>query len=201
MDSGQRFLPFSRDEIRSGALENWLKERIFALEIEIGSGQGSFLCRLAKTHPDARFIGIDLNFERCLTACERAYRMALSNVRVVNMEGREFITEHVSSQSLRAIHIYFPTPYPASIGCSERLVSPVFLEEAYRTLISGGSLRIVTDHEEYFDEICAHVRRMRWWNTSWRAPLLPRYKDEIVGTPCELKYAIERPPQQLHLIK
>ena len=189
------------DLLRKGALSDWLRNRWVPLEVEIGSGQGRFLCQLAKHSPDTRFLGVDLDLARCRIACERVRRMHLANIRIINIEAHDFFQSYVLSNSLKAVHVYFPTPYPHSIGLSSRLLTEDFLQEVYRALISGGAFRLVTDHTEYFNQICMNIRKMRWWNTTWHPPL-PRAEDGlIIGTPCELRFGTEERALELHLIK
>lgn len=186
-------------DVSAGALEDWFGNRSLPIEIEVGSGQGKFLCELASTQPSTKFIGIDLNRWRCEIASNRIHNSGLVNVRIVNMEAELFVRQNVPSSLIKALHIYFPTPYPNSLGLTQRLLTLTFLQEAYRVLISGGSLRIVTDHEHYFGEICAHIRLMPWWNISWFPPIRRLDSSLVVGTPWE--FFNHKEVFELHLIK
>lgn len=176
-------------EIEGTLLQHWLVDRSIPLEIEVGSGPGHFLCKLARHKLGTRFIGIDVKRERCDSAASRALSWRLTNVCVVNEEAHRFISTHIETSSISSIHVYFPTPYPRALGLSRRLMNSDFLAELHRVLIPGGILRIATDHREYFRSMCLGLRAKPWWNMSWEPPLPPEQLLEMkVGTPCEMKY-------------
>jgi len=100
------------------------------------------------------------------------------------------------------VHIYFPTPYPQSIGLTNRLVNRAFLEQVYRILVSGGSLRIVTDHEEYFSGICDSLRTRPWWYVDWFSPLPYKTpKGFVIDTPSESRYKTDSEVFNLQVVK
>ena len=177
------------DQAPSGLLEDWFSDRYGDLEIEVGCSHGNFLCRIARANPFTKFIGIDVNADRCYRAAMRIVSFNLPNACVVNSEAHGFFLNRVPSNFISGVHIYFPTPYPKSIGLSDRLLSVDFLEEVYRTLRPGGTLRIATDLVGYFNYICDNLRFRDWWKIEWRPPVSDLTdKNLIVGTPCEFKY-------------
>ena len=51
------------------------------------------------------------------------------------------------------MHIYFPDPWPKRKHRRRRLIQQPFLQGVRRVLRIGGWLGIVTDHQEYFQQI------------------------------------------------
>ena len=65
----------------------------------------------------------------------------------------------VPDASLRVIHLYFADPWPKSKHNRRRMVQDRFLLDCHRTLIPGGEMRIVTDHDDYWTWIDEHLAR------------------------------------------
>src|SRR5208337_3759893 len=80
------------------------------------------------------------------------------NVRTARAEAGYFVREFVADASLAVVHIYFPDPWPKKRHHKRRLIQPPFLLEIHRVLKPAGRLQIVTDHEEYFQQIQQVVR-------------------------------------------
>lgn len=56
-------------------------------------------------------------------------------------------------ESLAALHVYHPDPWPKKRHNKRRLIQPIFLEAAARCLQSGACWAVQTDHAEYFSVI------------------------------------------------
>lgn len=166
----------------------WPLDRFTPLEIEIGSGTGKYLCRMARKNIDKKYIGIDINNELCINAQERIDNLGLSNVSIINAEARRFVTENVRSACIAAVHVYFPTPIPQTIGLTQRLICRDFLDQIYRILVPGGSIRVATDDVDYFEITYASFRFLPWWLVDWSPPIPVRTKGLLVDTPGEKQY-------------
>jgi tRNA (guanine-N7-)-methyltransferase len=125
------------------------------VEIEIGSGKGTFLADAAVLRPETNFLAVELAGPFAEHVRDRVRRRDLRNVRVVRAEASGFLERHVPPGSVRVIHVYFPDPWPKKRHHKRRLVAPRFAAVAARALEPGGELRFVTDHEEYFQEAMA----------------------------------------------
>jgi len=165
------------------------------LELEIGSGKGTFLVQQATKTPDVNYIGIEWAKAFWRYAADRARRHGLANVRLLRAEAGAFIRNYVRDNALRQIHIYFPDPWPKARHHKRRLIQEPFLREAYRVLQPGGIIRIATDHADYFQWMQEHVAR-----TSDIYKVLPfespesAGEGELVGTNFERKYRREGRP-------
>jgi tRNA (guanine-N7-)-methyltransferase len=156
------------------------------VELEIGMGKGTFLTEQAKTHPETNFFGIEYARWFWRYASDRLRRNGCLNARTVRAEAAYFLREFVPDESLAVVHIYFPDPWPKKRHHKRRLIQPPFLIEIGRVLKIGGRVRIVTDHEEYFQQIREVVKG---------SPLMEvesgTGEGEIVGTNFERKYRRE----------
>jgi len=128
------------------------------VELEIGIGKGTFITNQAKARPDANFFGIEYARWFWRYASDRLRRNACANARTARAEAAYFLKEFVPDSSLTGVHIYFPDPWPKKRHHKRRLIQPPFLLEIHRVLKPAGRLQIVTDHEEYFQQIQQVVR-------------------------------------------
>ncbi|MBX3375992.1 MAG: hypothetical protein KF678_03195 [Phycisphaeraceae bacterium] len=146
----------------------WFADPGRPLEIEIGSGKGTFLIQHAEQHPETNFLGIEWAREFFEYAADRIRRRragladeetgrdelsaaparALLNVRMLHADASEFIRWRVPDGIVRVIHLYFSDPWPKSRHHRRRVVQDRFLAEAARVLVPGGEVRVVTDHAE-----------------------------------------------------
>ena len=165
------------------------------VELEIGSGKGTFLLAIATALPDHNYIGIEWAKAYADFAADRLRRHGTSNARMVNAEASWWLRCHVPDASLTAIHIYFPDPWPKTRHHKRRLIQLPFLKEVHRMLIPGGKLRLGTDHADYF----AHMQATLAAQTDLQVvefdspvPLKPDAPaGSIVGTNFERKYIAE----------
>ena len=136
-------------------------QRVFApalapplrLAVEIGFGRGEFLMRLAADQPDVAFVGIEYSFKRVLKVARRLARTQLTNVRLVQAEGRQAVRELLEPASVEAFWINFPDPWPKKRHHKRRLIQPGFVREAAGRLVPGGHLHVATDHVAYAEQI------------------------------------------------
>lgn len=180
-------------------------------EIEIGSGKGSFLLQYGSAHRSTNILGIEWAREFYLYTADRVRRSGLGNVRVLHADGSEFIRWRVPDGIVRVVHLYFSDPWPKSRHHKRRVVQDSFLAQCWRVLEPAGELRIVTDHQEYWDWMEARFARWTGGADAGRSgrggpdspPVAGRFErlefappegageGELVGTNFERKYRRE----------
>jgi tRNA (guanine-N7-)-methyltransferase len=139
-------------------LAPWFAAPAQPLEIEVGSGKGSFLLNQAAAEPGTNFLGIEYAREFYLYASDRVRRRGLANVRTLCIDASEFLRWRVPSACARVIHLYYSDPWPKRRHHKNRLVQHEFLATCFRVLGPGGELRVVTDHDELWDWDMAHFQ-------------------------------------------
>ncbi|CAN5685959.1 hypothetical protein BH11PLA1_BH11PLA1_02260 [soil metagenome] len=137
----------------------WFRAPAHPLEIEIGSGKGSFLLDHAAANPGVNLLGIEYAGEFCRYAADRVRRRGLTNVKMLCVDAVEFVRWRVRSASVANLHLYFSDPWPKAKHHKNRVVQDRFLTDAWRVLMPGGELRIVTDHDELWAWNEAHFAR------------------------------------------
>ncbi len=163
------------------------------VEIEIGSGKGTFLLARAGARPEVNFIGIEYVSSYCAYTADRVRRSGLTNVRMLPGDAAPFFRTCVPDASLLRLHVYFPDPWPKRKHHRRRLIQPPFVAEARRTLIIGGQLIIVTDHLDYFQQIRTVLEHAEGFARIPFPRMSPR-EGELVGTNFERKYIAQGRP-------
>ncbi len=165
------------------------------LELEIGSGKGTFLVQQATLTPGVNYIGIEWAKAFWRFGADRCRRHQLANVKLLRAEAGFFIRNYVGDGALRQVHIYFPDPWPKAKHNKRRLIQAPFLRELHRALEAQGRVRIATDHSDYFvwmEEHAAQVSDL-FERLPFESPGSAG-EGELVGTNFERKYRREGRP-------
>lgn len=123
------------------------------LEVELGSGDGSFLARWAGLNPGRNFLAIERLLGRLRKLDRKAQRAGLSNLRLMRIEAAYFLEYLLPLHSTSALHLYFPDPWPKRKHRRNRLVNERFPELIARVLVPEGVCYLRTDDEDYFAQM------------------------------------------------
>lgn len=125
------------------------------LEIEVGCGKGQFLTKRAKAHPECDFLGIERMLERVRLFDGKCTRGQIDNARVLRLEALYTFHYLLPDHHARMVYVFFPDPWPKKKHHSHRLFGPLFRAALWKRLEVGGKLEFATDHQAYFEEVCA----------------------------------------------
>lgn len=123
------------------------------LEVELGSGDGSFLVNYARLHPERNFLGVERLLGRLRKLDRKGLRAGLSNLRGLRVESAYCLEYLLPPGCASALHIYFPDPWPKRKHRKNRLVNARFTEVARQVLAPGGAVYLRTDDEDYFSQM------------------------------------------------
>ena len=123
------------------------------LEVEFGSGDGSFLAEYARQHPEHNFIGVERLLGRIRKLERKGRRAGLTNLRGVRIESSYFLEYLLPVHSVDALHIYFPDPWPKRRHWRHRLINERFPAVARQALAPGGVVYLRTDDANYFAQM------------------------------------------------
>jgi tRNA (guanine-N7-)-methyltransferase len=143
------------------------------IEVELGSGDGSFLVQYARQQPERNLIGVERLLGRLQKMSRKALRAGCANLIGIRIESGYLLEYLLPEKSITALHIYFPDPWPKRKHRENRLINDRFPALAKRVLGSGGSVYLRTDDEDYFEQ----MRSVFGADRSFRE----------VETPCELQ--------------
>lgn len=125
--------------------------------LELGCGTGAYTLGLAGLLP-VNVIGVDVKGARIWQGAKSALEQKIDRVAFLRA-GAEKLEEYFQPNSIEAIWITFPDPFPKKKQAKHRLTSPRFLE-VYKKLLAkpfgsaqgkNGTVNLKTDDEALFD--------------------------------------------------
>jgi len=126
------------------------------LEVDLGSGDGSFLVEMTNRTPERNFLGVERLLGRVRKTCRRMARTGAANGRIIRVESHYLVRYLLPRASASVLHVMFPDPWPKRHHHPKRLIQTGFLDDAREALAPGGELRLTTDDLPYFQ----HMRKV-----------------------------------------
>jgi len=130
-----------------------LFNRAQPIEVELGSGDGSFLANYAKLHPERNFLGVERLLGRLRKLNRKGLRAGLTNAALLRLEASYVIEFMVAPESVDALHVYFPDPWPKRKHRKNRLINERFTEITAKVVKVGGVVYLRTDDLDYFEQM------------------------------------------------
>ena len=122
--------------------------------LEIGCGHGAAALAYAATHPEHDLLAVDVFTPALARMLAEADRRGVTNLWMHQGDAVLLLADQVPSDSLAAVHVFFPDPWPKAKHAKRRFVSRATLDLVADRLVPGGRLLLATDHDGY----AAHVR-------------------------------------------
>lgn len=120
------------------------------VEVEIGCGKGQFIFEKARRNPNVNYVAVEMISNVILTACERAVKDGVKNVRFLNCDAYNLLY-YFTYPVADAIYLNFSTPYPNRSCAGKRLTHPKYLKRYSAILKDGGVIRQKTDDKTLFE--------------------------------------------------
>lgn len=134
---------------------DWLQ--IFGVDgpvhIEIGSGKGRFLLKLAAERPEISLLAVERAGKYHKLVCDKAGRRGLTNVRLLRTTAEDLLFRLLPPQSVDALYVLFPDPWPKKRHHKRRLFTPDVTEAMVGCLKPGAPLLVKSDHPGYAEVI------------------------------------------------
>jgi tRNA (guanine-N7-)-methyltransferase len=125
--------------------------RVAPVHVDLGCGDGSFICALAERMPERNFLGIERLLGRIRSAARKA--ATVGNVRLLRMENSYAVRYLLPAGSVETFYLLFPDPWPKRRHWRRRSVTAEFLRAISEALAENGRFLIATDHFNYFEKI------------------------------------------------
>ena len=119
--------------------------------LEIGSGKGDFLIKMASKFPTKLFIGVEKNVSCAGISAKKIVESKLENVRLLYIDAINLLP-YIKDGSVNTIFLNFSDPWPKKRHHKRRLTSDIFLKEYLRVLPKGGRLIFKTDNIDLFND-------------------------------------------------
>jgi tRNA (guanine-N7-)-methyltransferase len=125
-----------------------------AIEVEIGSSTGEFLCALAQTAPERNFLGIEVTKRAAIEAANQLVEMNLKNVRILRANFK-FLGPLLQPETWDRVYLHFPDPVHKHRDERKRIFDRGFLDQMASVLVKGGEVSVVSDKPDYLAEMLA----------------------------------------------
>lgn len=120
------------------------------LHIEVGSGKGQFIVKMAKAHPDINYIAIELQTSVAVSILDLQLDAQLPNLQIINAHGGD-LEDFFAPNEVDRIYLNFSDPWPKSRHAKRRLTSPEFLRQYHQILPPTGEIHFKTDNQGLFE--------------------------------------------------
>ena len=134
-------------------------ERVFSRSaptvLEIGFGMGETTAAIAQANPQINYLGIEVHAPGIGSLLRLIEALGLHNVRIIQHDAVEVIETMIAPQTLAAIHVFFPDPWPKKRHHKRRLLQPAFARALATRLAVGGYLHVATDWQDYAEWVLA----------------------------------------------
>ncbi|MFI0435788.1 MAG: tRNA (guanine(46)-N(7))-methyltransferase TrmB [Parachlamydiaceae bacterium] len=151
------YVPDLYDDFESFSFPGWKSPLFFDQDkpicVEYCSGNGAWIEARAQIEPHYNWVAIERKFVRVRKIWSKIKNGQLPNLLAVCAEGYQVTRRYIPTESVHAVFINFPDPWPKSRHAKHRIVQVPFIQEIYRILEPSGSLTLVTDDEEYSKEM------------------------------------------------
>lgn len=131
------------------------------LVVEIGFGNGASLADMAEANPDQDFVGIEVHKPGIGHLMLMAQQKKLTNLRIYCHDAIEILEKNIKDNSLAAVHLFFPDPWPKKRHHKRRIVRDDFVELVSRKLKPGGYFHAATDWENYAEHMLGVLSRSK----------------------------------------
>lgn len=121
--------------------------------LEIGFGMGETTAEMARSHPEWNLIGAEVYRAGVGALLSRIEKLGLTNIRIIEHDVVEILTHMIADESLDAVHIYFPDPWPKKRHHKRRLIQPAFIRLLLRKLKEGAIVHTATDWPDYAQQM------------------------------------------------
>ncbi|MCC7098149.1 MAG: tRNA (guanosine(46)-N7)-methyltransferase TrmB, partial [Rubrivivax sp.] len=147
---GPRFvLPFEPRPLDFAAVFGRSAPRV----LEIGFGMGGATAAIAAAQPGVDFLGVEVHEPGVGALLRRIGEMGLANLRIVRHDAVEVLQQMIAPDSLAAVHVFFPDPWPKKRHHKRRLIQPPLVALIASRLAPGGVLHCATDWEPYAEQM------------------------------------------------
>lgn len=117
--------------------------------VEIGFGDGRSTLQVAERNREIDYIAIDVYPPGVGTLLDNIYTKKIDNIKVIDHDAAEVLTDMIPDDSVSGFHIFFPDPWHKKRHNKRRLINSSFISCAACKLRSGGYIYAVTDWEDY----------------------------------------------------
>ncbi|HVL74661.1 MAG TPA: tRNA (guanosine(46)-N7)-methyltransferase TrmB [Noviherbaspirillum sp.] len=121
--------------------------------LEIGFGMGDTTAAIAAAMPEKNFIGVEVHTPGVGSLLKLIGEQNLSNLRIIQHDAFEVVTNMIKPASLAGVHIFFPDPWHKARHNKRRLIQAPFVELLSSRIAPGGYIHCATDWQDYAEQM------------------------------------------------
>lgn len=121
--------------------------------IEIGFGMGDTTLQMALIKPENNYLGLEVYLKGYIKLLSNLGENGIDNVKIMRFNAVDVLEHMIAPSSVSGFHIFFPDPWPKKKHHKRRLMNRDFLNLLATKLKKGGYIYMVTDWEEYAEEV------------------------------------------------
>lgn len=122
--------------------------------LEIGFGMGDTTAAMAAADPGRDYLAVEVHTPGIANLLALIAERGLTNVRVVHGDAMELVHK-IAPDSLDAVHVFFPDPWPKARHHKRRLIQAGNVSLLRQRLRPGGTFHCATDWPHYADAMAA----------------------------------------------
>lgn len=138
--------------------------------LEIGSGMGEATSQLAAAEPEVNYVAVEVYEAGLGQLMRRAEELGVENLRLIQGDAVVLLSEHIAPESLSAVRIFYPDPWPKKRHHKRRLIQPSFVRLVASRMAPKATLHLATDWEDYAEqmlEVCSAEPTLRNRYDGW----------------------------------
>ena len=139
---------------------NWEEQKEWILEI--GPGNGHFLCSIAASNPQKSFLAVEIRAGRFQKIAEKIKKQNLQNIILIHGNAAVCLFPLLKDKKLKEVYILFPDPWPKRRHHKHRLLQTEWIDQLAQSLKPEGTIWTATDHEDYARQISSIFPQERW---------------------------------------
>jgi tRNA (guanine-N7-)-methyltransferase len=126
--------------------------------LEIGFGMGETTAKIAAGMPEKNFLGVEVHTPGVGSLLKLIGEQGLGNLRLIQHDAVEVITNMLAPASLAGAHVFFPDPWHKARHNKRRLIQSPLVSLLASRIAPGGYLHCATDWQDYAEQMLEVLR-------------------------------------------
>lgn len=118
------------------------------INLELGTGRGDFIIKMAKLFPNFNFVGIEICDSQLVMAVDRLKKENLNNLKLINCDAKEI--SQIFGKEIETIYLTFPEPWLNKNDMKRRLTHENYLRLYDKIFKKNKHIILKTDNKKYF---------------------------------------------------
>ncbi len=118
------------------------------IHLELGTGRGEFIIKMAKKYPNINFIGLEIVDSQLVMAVERLKGQNLPNLKLINADAHDL--EEFFGKEIDTIYLTFSEPWPKKIDEKKRFTHYSYLKLYDKIFKKKKHIILKTDNKGLF---------------------------------------------------